>query len=260
MFPFCACIVPANSLIILCIAWDKSRDIGEKHGQAHGRKNQSITRPGKYADGGTLYLRVAPGGSKQWVQRLTVHGQRHDIGLGPWPVRSLEGARRKALENRLLVLDGGDPLAGKHRAKVPTFKEAAKKAHKANRARWRADKHSRNWMASLENYAFPTLGNTPVDRIAGQDVLRILGPIWSTQTDTARRVRQRIRTVLGWALAHGYVTSNAAGDGIDGALPVISTAPKTSGHCPIRRSLLHSKQSRLPGRPCRQSGPCGSWC
>lgn len=190
------------------------------------KRIQSITKPGRYGDGGTLFLFVKPGGSKSWVQRLTIRGARRDIGLGGWPLVSLAEARDAAFENRRAARRGFDPLAGKRRAKVPTFNEAAQKTHKANRARWRADKHAHNWMASLKNYVFPTLGNTPVDQITGQDVLRILGPIWGTQTDTARRVRQRIRTVLGWCLAHGYVTSNAAGDGIDGALPVISSGTK----------------------------------
>ncbi len=189
-------------------------------------KCKSITKPGRYADGGTLFLFVAPGGSKSWVQRLTIHGVRRDIGLGGFSLVSLAEARDIAYENRRAARRGYDPLAGKQRATIPTFREAAEKAHKANRARWRADKHSQNWLASLKNHVFPALGKTPVDQITGRDVLRVLGPIWETQTDKARRVRQRIRTVLGWCLAHGFVETNAAGEGIDGALPAITTGAK----------------------------------
>ena len=35
---------------------------------------RAINRPGMYGDGNTLYLNVAPGGSKQWIQRLTING------------------------------------------------------------------------------------------------------------------------------------------------------------------------------------------
>ena len=59
----------------------------------------------------------------------------------------------------------------------------------------------------------------PVDRIAREDVLQVLTPIWGVRMETARRVRQRIRTVLRWSMAHGYVEHNVAGDAIDGALP-----------------------------------------
>jgi len=41
---------------------------------------RGISEPGLYGDGNTLFLRVAPGGSKQWIQRLTIHGRRRDIG------------------------------------------------------------------------------------------------------------------------------------------------------------------------------------
>ena len=51
-----------------------------------GRLTAAMVRatkePGLYGDGGTLYLKVAPGGSKSWVQRITVNGKRRDIGLG----------------------------------------------------------------------------------------------------------------------------------------------------------------------------------
>ena len=190
---------------------------------------KAITRPGRYGDGGTLFLHVAPGGSKSWVQRLTVAGRCRDIGLGGWPLVRLAEARVKAFENRKVARSGGDPLAGKRRAKIRTFEQVAREAHHANRARWRSEKHAFNWLSSLERYAFPILGRMPVDRITGQDVLSVLGPIWSSQADTARRVRQRIRTVLGFALAHGYVASNAADGGIDGALPRVPTRAKHFG-------------------------------
>ena len=206
------------------------------------RKIESITKPGRYGDGHCLFLRVAPGGSKQWVQRLTIHGVRRDIGLGGWPVLSLHDARMKALQNRKVArIDKGDPTGGgpmptnptptnptggggpmPSGPTVPTFQECAERAHKANRPRWRAEKHAYNWIQSLRNFVFPAIGALPVDQVTGQHVLGVVAPLWENQTDKARRVRQRIRTVLGWALAHGYVTSNAAGDGIDGALPRIS--------------------------------------
>ena len=59
---------------------------------------KSITEPGSHRAGETLYLRVAPSGSKSWVQRLTIHGRRCDIGLGGYPLVSLAKARDKALQ------------------------------------------------------------------------------------------------------------------------------------------------------------------
>lgn len=82
-------------------------------------KVRAITRTGLHGDGDTLYLNVAPGGSKSWVQRLTVNGRHRDIGLGGFPAE----AREKAFDNRRWARAGGDPFAEKHKARVPTFRK-----------------------------------------------------------------------------------------------------------------------------------------
>ena len=123
--------------------------------------------------------------------------------------------------HRLAVAEGRDPLAEKRRAATPTFAEAAVKVHEANLPRWKNGKHTDQWISTLRSYAFPVIGKMPLDRIERRDVLAILGPIWSAKPETARRVRQRIRTVLKWGQAHEFVEHNAAGEGIDGALPAM---------------------------------------
>ena len=65
-------------------------------GKLTAAKAKSITEPGRYGDGNGLYLRIAPGGSKQWVLRIVVHGKRRDISCGPYPAVSLAQARHKA--------------------------------------------------------------------------------------------------------------------------------------------------------------------
>ena len=182
---------------------------------------KSIAQSGRYRAGETLFLNVAPGGSKSWVQRLTIDGRRRDIGLGGYPLVSLAEAREAALENRKLARAGGDPLAEKRRRRTPTFREAANAVHEANKPRWRNDHHIASWMQTLERHAFPILGDMAVDRIGREDVLGVLAPIWGEKQETARRVRQRIRTVLRWCQAHGHVEHNAAGEAIDGALPAM---------------------------------------
>ena len=176
-------------------------------------------RPGRYGDGGTLYLNVAPGGSKSWVQRISIDGRQRDIGLGPWPVVTLEEARDFAIDNRRTVRRGGDPLADKRRAKVPTFREAALRTFESKRGDFRSVKHAANWLQQLERHAFPKLGNVPVDRIDREAVLSVLTPIWSIKAESARKVRQRISATLRWAEAHGYVDRDLAGNAIAGALP-----------------------------------------
>ena len=83
------------------------------------------------------------------------------------------------------------------------------------------------WIQTLERHAFPKIGNKPVDTISRSDLLAVLTPIWSTRPETARRVRQRMRTIFRWAMANELIESNPAGEAIDGALP---SMPKVKAH------------------------------
>ena len=188
---------------------------------------KALTEPGRYSDGGGLHLYVNQAGRKSWVLRITVDGRRRDIGLGGFPSVSLARAREKATDNRTAVAAGRDPLAAKHAPAMPTFREAARAVHAVNTPRWRNAKHTVSWMQMLERHVMPALGNTPLDRLERGDVLRVLNPIWTTRPETARRVRQRMRTVFRWAIAHGFMEANPAGEAIDGALPPM---PKVKAH------------------------------
>ena len=190
-------------------------------------KVKAIKKPGMHGDGNGLYLRVTGSGSRSWMQRIVIHGRRRDMGLGSYPAIGLAEARALALANKALVTAGRDPLAERHRANVPTLREAAKKVYEANLPRWRNGKHTVNWWGSLELHALPVIGDVRVDRIRRSDVLAVLEPIWAVRPETARRVRQRIRTVLRWCEAHDYCTGNAAGEALNGALPPM---PRLKAH------------------------------
>ena len=186
-------------------------------------KVKSLHEPGRYGDGDGLYLNVAKGGSRSWIQRIVIDGRRRDVGLGGFPTIGLADARRRAQDSRRAVADGGDPVADKQEAKrraaVPTFRDAAAAVLELNRPRWKSAKHADNWIQMMERHAMPTLGNIPVDRITPVDVLATLTPIWTARPETARRIRQRARTIFKWVMAHGYRADNPAGEVIDGALP-----------------------------------------
>ena len=176
---------------------------------------------GRYGDGDGLFLNVTATGTKSWVQRVVVHGRRRDIGLGGYPAVSLAEARQRCTDNRKAIAAGLDPIAEKRKPTVATFREAAETVHEMNIPRWRSGKHAKSWLRMLERYAFPVIGDTPVDRVDRTDVLAILKPIWTTKPETARRVRQRMRMVFRWAMSHGLIDHNPAGEVIDGALPTM---------------------------------------
>lgn len=180
----------------------------------------TLARPGRYGDGNTLYLSVSRTGSKSWVQRIRIRGRRHDLGLGPFPKVCVAEARELAIANRVAVRKGRDIAAEKKRARtMPTFEEAARRVHELYRPSWTNEAHARGWIQTLQRHAFPNLAPKRVDEITRPDVLAVLDPIWTTRPETARRVRQRIRTIFDWCEAYGYVTENPAGDCINAALP-----------------------------------------
>ena len=187
---------------------------------------RTIKKPGMYADGNGLYLRVDPSGARRWVQRLTVRGKRHNLGLGGWPVVSLLEAREKAITNRRIAKAGGDPLLLRRKLDMPTFAEAAERVMAFRRPTWRSDRHATQWASTLRTYVYPTLGPLLVDEITTADVLSVLTPIWTSKAETGKRVRQRVGTVMDWAIAQGLRTDNPAA-AISAALP---KTHKTKAH------------------------------
>jgi len=202
-------------------------------------------QPGMYADGGGLYLRVAEGGSKQWVFRYAVDTRDRDMGLGPVHTLTLPEAREKAREARLLRLEGIDPIEAKRArmaalkaadARAMTFKQCAEGFIKDNEASWTSARHRQEWVGSLVRLVYPTLGSLPVAAIDTPLVLKVLKPIWEKTPETASRVRGRIENVLGWATVHHYrAGDNPArwGGLLEHALPARSKIAKVEHHAAL---------------------------
>ena len=216
---------------------------------------RALRDPGRYSDGDGLHLFINKKGRKSWVQRITVDGRRRDIGLGGYPKISLGQARKHASDNREAIGNGKDPVAEKHRPSIPTFSEAAHAVHEANKPRWRNGSHTRAWIQTLERHAFPKVGSKPIDSISRTDVLAVLTPIWSTKPETARRVRQRMRTIFRWAMANELIETNPAGEAIDGALP---SMPKVKAH--LRALPYQEVGSALRTVDASQTSPASKHC
>jgi len=133
----------------------------------------------------------------------------------------LAEARETARVLRKIAREGGDPIAERDKGKreVPTFQKAAETVHAEHSPSWKNPKHAAQWINTLKQYAYPALGDRPVDQIDTPEVLRLLGPIWLTKPETARRVRQRLGTVFDWAKASGHRTGDNPVEGVARGLP-----------------------------------------
>jgi integrase len=179
------------------------------------------TRPVRFGDGDGLYLQVAPGDTKSWLFRYTLHGKAREMGLGavgelPDGV-PLAKARILASEARAKLRAAIDPIGARQTERVArvradaeaaerTFKAAATALVASKQSGWRNGKHGAQWLATLESYAYPVIGDMPVADVRTDDVLRVLRPIWERVPETASRVRQRIEAVLDAARVKGWRT------------------------------------------------------
>lgn len=185
-----------------------------------------LTETGRYPVGGVpgLMLQVTATGARSWILRYSsgevrtsqsgkAFTARRDLGLGGYPEVPLKDARDRAREIKDGLRRGIDPIEEKRALKAArlaalakniSFEEAAREYHSTKLAdELKNAKHKKQWLSSLERYAFPTIGSLPVSAIELAHIERSLAPIWKDKTETATRVRQRIETVLDWCTVRG---------------------------------------------------------
>ena len=230
---------------------------------------ENESKPGYHADGPNtgLYLQVTPNNSgvtRSWVYRYTspTTRKRRELGLGPAKVRKLADARSLCSELRLKVLNGIDPKDERDRIRTEgikarahqiTFDKAVRQCIAAKSAEWKNIKHGQQWRNTLTTYASPLLGRVTVESISIELVYKVLQPIWTTKTETATRIRQRIETVLDWCKARGYCKGDNPANlkgGLGELLPKSQKIKKVEHHAalPYQRvnefvTALRSKSS-----------------
>ena len=182
---------------------------------------EAVRDAGKYYDSNGLYLKVAASGRRYFEQRITVHGKRHTLGVGRYPVVSLKEAREAALENLRAVRHGEDPLARRRAEQVPTFAEAASRAIEVLSVGWTSPTEAQAWTNTLQRHAFPRIGAMRVSDVQARDIVQVLLPLCRDLPDTARRLRYRIGKVMTFAVAQEWRPDNPVGPAVDAALPRI---------------------------------------
>jgi integrase len=174
-------------------------------------KDLSKLAQGTHEDGGGLRLWVEPDkddgtpGARRWQLRVTINGRRHNRGLGPYPLVSLDDARDQAGDIRRAARTGRDLIAEAEaqRAKSVTFKQAFESMFELRKKQLSNAKHLGQWTSTMETYVFPTIGKKAVSDITHADVLAILEPIWFEKAETAKRVLQRLELVFKSAILRG---------------------------------------------------------
>jgi integrase len=170
----------------------------------------TMTKPGRHADGGNLYLTISRAGagvSRRWTFLYSLAGKQREAGFGPASTVTLAEAREKAAGYRSMLAKGIDPLdakkAGQEAAAArKTFGQCADELIKSKRREWRSEVHAGQWRTTIDDYCGPIL-DKPVDAINTQAVLGVLQPVWGRIPETASRLRGRIEAVLDYGKANG---------------------------------------------------------
>ena len=169
------------------------------------------TKPGRYADGGNLYLLVKPSGTRTWTFRYKMAGSSgREMSLGSEADVTLAEARDLARNARRELDTGRDPIEAREQARREaagsgmTFRDVATLYVASHEDAWRNAKHRAQWTSTLKTYAAPTLGKMPVGKVTVGHVMRVLEPMWKAKPETASRLRGRIEAVLDYATARGW--------------------------------------------------------
>lgn len=172
------------------------------------KKADALKAPGRYADGGGLYLSVGDGDARSWVMRIMQRGKRHDIGLGSAHFVTLAEARDAAEKIRAHAKTGGDVgtfvrQRREQAAGVMTIERAAK-MHFAEQSKGKAARTRDMWEARMTAYVYPVIGTMRIEEVTPRDIKRVLEPIWTRTPDTAHRVRSRLNQLFSWAIVEGH--------------------------------------------------------
>lgn len=225
---------------------------------------ENWTKLGYTADGKQpgLNLQVAQGANgyvRSWIFRYTSpsSNKRRELGLGATRNVGLAEARQLAAEAQRHVAAGLDPKDVRETEKAQrllaikkrlTFEEAAVQCIAARQHEWKNAKHRLQWSATLTTYAYPVLGKMPIDQVTIESVLQVLEPIWITKTETARRLRQRIETVLDWAKARKMREGDnpaALKSGLGQLLPKASKIAQIKHQPALPYQLIHDFTAAL---------------
>jgi integrase len=207
---------------------------------------KKLVEPGRYGDGGGLWLQVRSAENRSWLLRYKFDGRERQMGLGPVELVGLAEAREAALAARKLVFQGIDPIDAREAAKAArlaekasalTFEDVANRYIAAHEASWKNAVHRAQWTSTLNMYVFPAFGARPVAAVETGNVMAVLDGLWQAKPETASRLRGRIEAVLDYAKARGWRTGEnpARWRGhLENLLPKRSKVARVEHHAAMR--------------------------
>jgi integrase len=218
------------------------------------REMKARPKGGRIAVGSVdgLYLRVASGGSLNWIlfypKGTRINGQgaivTHRASSSLYSVRSnypavgLKQARERARELRSGLLKGIDPVEERRQERAArlrkenqrSFAQCAEVVIQQKMQDLSNCKAAKQWRSTLETYVFPAIGKRKIDDLTKHDIVKILEPLWRTKSKTATRLRGRIAAVFDYAKAMEYRTGDNPAEWKGTLKPILGQPPKAVEH------------------------------
>lgn len=198
---------------------------------------RKTTAAGKYNDGGGLYLWIKiEGGPKYWLFRFKFEGQESSLTFGKWTSDgrgvTLEEARNRAAEQRLIIRNATHPLEEKRQKKIlrhqeelrkKTFRDAVADLLWSKRSRKVTKLHCKQFLRSIHLGA-PSLMKKgflrrEIENITAPEVIEICRSNVKRGTSIPRELAKDLRSVFKHAVLMGWIKYNPIQDSIACLLP-----------------------------------------
>jgi integrase len=167
-----------------------------------------------------LYLEVKPTGAKSWVFRFTrANGSRTWMGLGGYPELGAAKAALKAGKLRADMAEGIDPLEAKREARhkkvasqANTLRKVAEEWYQYKLPSW-SSATAGKCRDYLDKDILPELGDLPIASIEPGHTAALMKKIEERKAfNVAKKVRQWLRAIFSYAIAHGLIKHNPASE------------------------------------------------
>jgi len=171
-----------------------------------------------------LYLKRGEKDRGSWFYRYGAGGERKVIGLGKAlgkdavTLAQAKEAARKFAADRDNKIDPKAAIAREPAKSVPTaaktFAETAEAyaLSRANAKNWRNAGYAvRHWLGPIQKYAYPVIGETPIDQVSSKQVAEIIEAMNTTKRERTgavmrgggdRRQLQKLRLIINSAWKH----------------------------------------------------------
>ncbi|HEX7641962.1 MAG TPA: integrase arm-type DNA-binding domain-containing protein [Noviherbaspirillum sp.] len=171
----------------------------------------------KLADGGGLFLFIAPSGSASWRIKYRIEGREKIYTVGNYPEVSLAAARVELGEVKALLREHKDPVAERRVNRAAsaastdsTFRSVAKDWLTMKQKEWSAGHYAKSSRA-FERDIYPAFGNLPIASITPAIVAKAVEDIHKRDVlETATRILQHLNGVFRYAQAKGLCRDNPA--------------------------------------------------